>query len=173
MNKLYRKKTLEKLFYAIIMFVITIQFLNTSKIVKLSEYNLKVISAVGMVAVVMLFKRDYFLPFLGDTVFPNGLLKETAPINADKTVIVKVPNERKVVYWASEPNTNTDIMPWTAYKKYDNAGVTMSDSDGNAKLSVRTPTSYKVPWGKKLKAHIHYRYTLTNGMFSSIKTVYL
>lgn len=56
---------------------------------------------------------------------------------------------------------------------YHNAGVTHSDSDGNALIRIRDPAAYKKPYGGTLKPHIHYRIMRNNGMMSQIYTKYV
>ena len=120
--------------------------------------------------------RDYYLPFLGDTVFPNGLLAaHVTPNSADTTIEIKVPPNTKVIYWAAEPcdgECDKNLMAWDAYGNYSNSGVATSNDEGVALLSIRgPPPMYKVPNEEyKLKAHVHYRYQTSAGMFSKIYT---
>jgi hypothetical protein len=173
MNKIYQEKSLQKLYIALISIVVFINFLYSNKVIELNDKYLRVLNTMGMIALVLIMDRDYFLPFLGDTVFPSGLLSDTAPKGASKSVCVYVKPNTKVVYWASEQNEDSDVMPWTAYKKYTNSGVTTSDANGKACLSVRMPSGYKTPFGEKLKPHVHYRCALSGGMFSSIQTKFI
>lgn len=121
------------------------------------------------------FKLDYYLPFLGDCVLPSGLFSTVySPLGADTNVVIaNLPPKCKVIYWASETNENTDIMPWEAYGDYQNAGVAVASNKGEALCSVRSPSGYMKPNKMKLKPHIHYRYTLTKGMLSKVYTKYL
>lgn len=173
MNKIYQEKSLQKLYIALISIVIFMNFLHSNKVLQLNEKYMRIFNTMGMVALVLVMDRDYFLPFLGDTVFPSGLLTNTVPSGATETVCVYVKPNTKVVYWASEPNEDTDIMPWTAYKKYTNSGVATSDANGKVCMSIRKPNGYKTPFGQKLQPHIHYRCALSGGMFSSIQTKFL
>lgn len=133
---------------------------------------------VGVAALCIASERDYYLPFLGDTVFPNGLLAgNVSPNNANAAVRVVVPPNTKVVYWAAEPcdtGCDPDIMAWDAYKGYSNSGVSTSDGDGNVTLQVRgLPQGYAVPYkDAKLKPHVHYRYLKHDGMFSKVITAH-
>ncbi len=128
---------------------------------------------VGLSALYLLFNRDTFLPFLGKTVFPCNLLKEEIkPDNADTTITIKTKPNSKVIYWASESNlTNSDLGPKDAYNNYTNAGVTTSDANGDAILSVRKPTRYTVPYKRLLQKHIHYRVCDGRGMLGRVETV--
>jgi len=123
------------------------------------------------------FSRNFYLPFLGWSVYPCGSLAEKIPADANTTVMVKVQPNVNVIYWATEPNEHTTqpiSNPWDAYANYDNSGVVKADADGNAVLRVRNPSSYKVGLlSKTLKSHIHYRICHHSGMLSEVKTVFV
>jgi uncharacterized membrane protein YuzA (DUF378 family) len=130
--------------------------------------------AVGLSALYLMLQRDTYLPFLGDAVYPCGALKEKIPNDHTHEVLVKVPPNSNVVYWASEPeNKELEIVsnPWDAYHKYGNSGVVKADEQGNAVLKFRDPKKYKVPGGRILNEHVHYRYCKSPGMLSRIYTV--
>jgi uncharacterized membrane protein YuzA (DUF378 family) len=129
---------------------------------------------IGLAAGVKLFKRDYYLPFLGKAAFPCGSLKLKYPKNADVATKIKTKPNANVIYWASE-GTNDIVVknPLQAYDKYANAGVALSDNDGIATLKLRNPSAYNVPLGFTLKPHVHYRTCLGNGMLSPIRTAFL
>jgi uncharacterized membrane protein YuzA (DUF378 family) len=131
---------------------------------------------VGFSALILMFNRNFYLPFLGETVLPQSLLnKDNKPSIGTFSIEVKVEPNVRVIYWASE--TTKDILPVSAaYGEFLNSGITTSDKNGIAKLVLRKPSSYTVKKGlfkKTLKPHIHYRYTLPNGLMSEIKTVYI
>ncbi len=129
---------------------------------------------VGLVALVFLFDRDFYLSFLGKTVYPCGSLKESTPENATLSVNVVVPPNVNVVYWAAEPSEDQPVNnPWDAYKNYSNTGVVKSSDDGVATLKVRPPTSYQVGqlMTRTLPMHVHYRYCTMSGMMSPVYTI--
>jgi uncharacterized membrane protein YuzA (DUF378 family) len=128
---------------------------------------------VGVAAIVHLFSRDYYLPFLGKAVYPCGSLQTKVPEGADTSVTIKVQPNVNVIYWAAETNKEIVDNPWLAYSEYANTGVTRSDAQGVAVLRFRSPASYKVPSGKTLKAHVHYRTCGFNGMMSRVETVFV
>lgn len=121
--------------------------------------------------------RNFYLPFLGQTVYPCGSLAEKVPANADTTVKIKVQPNANVIYWASEPSAPTKqpiSNPWDAYAMYDNSGVVRADSQGNAVLRFRSPSSYRVGlMNRKLERHVHYRVCKMPGMLGEIKTVFV
>jgi len=122
--------------------------------------------------------RNFYLPFLGWTVYPCGSLAEKVPADADTKITVQVKPNVNVIYWASglptsvvqEPVSN----PWDAYANYDNSGVVRADANGKAVLRVRKPVSYNVGvMNRTLKSHIHYRTCDHPGMLSEVETIYV
>ena len=146
------------------------KFLTQNKII-----SFIVILTVASSIIYNLFNRNFYLPFLGQSVYPCGSLAEKVPNKADITVTVQVKPNVNVIYWASEPSAieNQPIdNPWDAYANYDNSGVVKADSTGKAVLHVRTPSSYKVGlMNKTLKSHVHYRECSHPGMLSDIRTI--
>lgn len=132
----------------------------------------KTVLVLALIAALSLvFRRNVYLPFLGETVYPCDILVDKTPDSAELSVTVTgVPAGSKVVYWASEPSTSIVSNPWDAYGKYENSGVVTADHTGKAVLSVRKPTGYKVPSGRELKPHVHYRFCQESGILSEIRT---
>lgn len=130
---------------------------------------------VGVSSLYLFFKRDTYLPFLGETLVPCGAFSTRTPDNANLEVSVQVAPNTKVVYWASEPGKEGELNTWDlAYKDYSNAGVAMSDKDGKAILHVRgKPQSYKVPVKGKIESHVHFRVCGDNGMLGPVKTYFI
>jgi uncharacterized membrane protein YuzA (DUF378 family) len=129
---------------------------------------------VGLAAIYFLFSRDFYLPFLGETIFPCEPLAEKIPDNYDTTKTIKVEPNSNVIFWASESEKD-DVVdnPWKAYSKYSNSGITRSNNNGIAVLKVRKPISYKIPSGRTLETHIHYRVCKKNGILGRVETTYL
>jgi hypothetical protein len=142
---------------------------------------LLLIASIFMLA----FERNFYLSFLGWSVYPCGSLAEKVPVGATIAVPIKVKPNSNVIYWATEPSTTTSPSstssdtepisnPWDAYANYDNSGVVKSDAGGNAVLRVRSPSSYRVGlFNRKLNKHIHYRVCNQSGMLGEVKTVYI
>jgi uncharacterized membrane protein YuzA (DUF378 family) len=140
------------------------------------RYAKPVYIAVGIAAVFVMFTRDFYLPFLGETVMPCSLLQEHTPDKADTEVEVKAPAGAKILYWAAEPATASleKLNDWRkAYLKYMNAGVTYANEKGVATLRVRNPQPYVVPWKGRLEPHVHFRICGDDGFLSTIRTVFL
>lgn len=156
-------------------------FLNVNILKILSEYTFIHIERIlyiiiGIAVILNIFSIDYYLPFLGDSVFPCGFLVDKIPLNANIKVLVHTPPHSKVIYWAAESKNNGDNIfqnPDLAYGEYTNTGVTKSDGKGLTVINVRNPSSYKTPFGKLLKPHIHYRICTSYGMLSGVKTVFI
>lgn len=130
---------------------------------------------VGVAALTLVFHRDTYLPFLGETVFPCSAIPEQIPEGADTQVQVKVHPGAKVIYWAAEPSTEgmKQLKDWRkAYLKLMNVGVVKADENGLATLMVRNPQPYTVPWMGRLEPHVHFRECGDNGMVGRIFTVY-
>ena len=173
---------LSSLFYALKVFV------NESTMVYYTgDQSLKLLYAIfAFTGVFFVTNRDFYLPFLGPTAFPLGLLSPHIMPNDAHTRVnaTKLPPNTKVIYWASEPceNTNTcntkitNIDPFTAYNGFSNAGIAMSDQHGNATFIVRDPQQYHVNksfMSKTLQPHIHYRYVQNDKLLSKIFTIYI
>ena len=135
----------------------------------------KSVLVVALIAALSLvFRRNIYLPFLGETVYPCDNLIDKTPDSAELTVTVTdVPAGTKVVYWAAEPSTSIVSNPWDAYGKYENSGVATSDKNGHVHLKFRKPTAYKVPSGRELKPHVHYRFCQESGILSEVRSVFV
>lgn len=97
---------------------------------------------VGIAALVIMFDRDTYLPFLGPTVLPCASVPDRTPPGATKIVTVSAPPGSKVLYWAAEPEMEglREVQTWKeAYAGYENAGVATADNNGQATLKVREP----------------------------------
>lgn len=131
---------------------------------------------VGIAAVSIMFNRDTYLPFLGETVLPCTTIPERAPPGATKELRVPAPPGSKILYWAAEPALEElkQIQDWQqAYQKYENAGVTTTDNTGVAILKVRNPQPYVVPFKGRIEPHVHFRICDGSGMLGRIKTVFV
>lgn len=116
--------------------------------------------------------RTTWLPFLGPSAFPHGVLKPRIPPKATRSVVIDAPDDaHRVVFWAS---TKESDNPYDAYGRYTNAGVT-DVVDGKAVLRVRDPHPYTVGMmGKKtLQPHIHYRWIRSSGLLSDVQTIFV
>ena len=132
--------------------------------------------AVGIGALSVMFNRDTYLPFLGESIAPCANLQDRVPPGATREVRVAVPSGSKVLYWASEPaaaGLETANSWKQAYGQYENAGIATADGNGVALLRVRDPQPYAVPWKGKIDSHVHYRICQPNGFMSRVETAYV
>ena len=116
---------------------------------------------VGVSALGLLFRRDVYLPFLGESLVPAGALTPRSPQGANEQVTITTKPGAKVLFWASEPNpTAGKALPtWQeAYGAYENSGVAVADERGKALLRFRgVPQAYSVPIHGRLEPHVHFR----------------
>lgn len=146
-------------------------------------YNTIFSIMVGISALILIFNRDYYLPFLGKCVFPNK--SNNGSVSLDKKTKVKLdklPPNVNVVYWASKPNANgvdsvfEDYVQ--AYQGTPNSGVQKTNEKGETTVELLCPSEYKVTkfgiqfLSKKIPRHVHYRYQLPKyeGMYSKVFT---
>jgi uncharacterized membrane protein YuzA (DUF378 family) len=127
---------------------------------------------VALSGLILMIRRDTWLPFLGENVLPGTFI----PIKAgtgNTSVFIKGKPHTKIAFWAAQPGNDNSIPNVNdAYQDYSNSGVVMTDFDGNAKLTFNKGTQYTVPSGKLLKSHVHYR-EIDNIMMGPIKTIYV
>ena len=128
---------------------------------------------VGFSALIHIFSRNFYLPFLGDAVFPCDSLMEKVPENATMSAKIQTKPNVNVVYWGAEENNAVRNNPWVAYAQYSNAGVAKADVNGIATLRFRKPASYFVNGYKKLAPHVHYRVCGHPGMMDKVQTLYV
>jgi len=113
--------------------------------------------------------RTTWLPFLGPTVMPVGLLEPRIPTRPTMTYVAKAPsNAMRVVYWGSVVESSDPIV---AYGGYHNSGIA-DVVNGEAVMRLQTPKVYSIN-GTSLPRHIHYRWITATGMLSAVKTAYV
>jgi uncharacterized membrane protein YuzA (DUF378 family) len=186
-----KEKTFEVYLYLICVILLIVGGLNWGligtfnlNIVKLlNEYTFDspifenaVYITVGIAAIYLSTKRNFYLPFLGNTILPPSLLKDIDNKNANISITVDAPNADMVIYWAAEPLAENEVdgskFAYDAYDKYTNSGIAEVIS-GKAVLKVTCPQTYWVKkWGikKTLPKHVHYRLVYSTGWVSEVKT---
>jgi energy-coupling factor transporter transmembrane protein EcfT len=142
---------------------------------KYTSVFLKVVAFVVICAVVFIgVQRTTYLPFLGRMAIHQGVLKSpTRKKEGDIEITVKIdaPDNTRVVYWASKPSTTPFKSPAEAYADSENVGVSVV-KDKMATFFVTCPSSYKVQkLMRTLRPHVHYRFAMSNGLISEVKTV--
>lgn len=159
--------------------VLTFVFAATLAIIfSKHHFLLKLWGIVAMIMAALLFvQRDTYLRFLGVAALPASVIKDAfIPSNANVTANVKIdaPDGTKVIYWASQKSEDEHVYPnpWVAYDKYQNAGVAEVRS-GNVVFKFFCPAKYRVPTGKILNRHVHYRICDHNGMIGRVETTFV
>ena len=178
---MYRQLVFEKITYGVLLsvavFVLINGAFNMNVLTHMPIYVVRALYAIIFASSVYnVSRRDYYLPFLGNAVYPCNSLKPATPKNATLEVTVNdVSPSKNIVFWASERKGKMIVVstPWEAYDSVSNTGVCVSDEKGRAIFKVREPVAYKVPTGTVLKKHIHYRECVGNGMLGPVKTVYV
>lgn len=167
--------------FMIIIFAIAI--INAFYIISNENSNLffQIISIIIIIIIIYLsnFKAT-FLPFLGDSAFPIGLIpNEMFPPNSNFNLEYDFdyPNGSKVIYWSANPmSDNKDGIynnPYDAYGDYKNSGVAIINNK-KAVLHINCPNKYKIPMGVVLNKHIHYRIAIPNDpILSEVKTIFI
>jgi uncharacterized membrane protein YuzA (DUF378 family) len=151
-----------------------------SKVIKDRTFRRIFYILVGLLAVYLILKRETFLPFLGESVVPTSVFKNhNNNMNSEDpnrkmiNLTITAPNAEKIIWWAASEDQHTIAKnPDEAYKEYQNSGVSTVSTDGTVKIVFPCPTQYKIPSGRTLKKHLHYRET-HGGMLGEVKTIFL
>ena len=128
-------------------------------------------------AIVLMMKKDTFLPFLGLAHLPNTLIaEEKIPNGANISYSIDMNDYEdgtKIIYWAANKTDKIIENPYEAYKNYNNVGVTKV-KNGKAEVRIFCPDRYKVKkvFTQLLERHFHYRIVFKdNGFLSPVMTV--
>jgi uncharacterized membrane protein YuzA (DUF378 family) len=146
---------------------------NLNNLFKMNfSFNKIIYLLIAVCAIFLTIQRTTWLPFLGKTVLPDVLIPLKTPEKSDLVLTINTKPNTKIAYWSTLPNKdNNDVED--AYGDYSNSGVVMSDENGVAKLPILSGSSYKVPSGKTIKKHLHYRELGQQyGMINGVKTLY-
>lgn len=149
-------------------------FMMTNKNV---SFSIKAYSIFVMaMAVYLLVQRTTYLPFLGRTAFPSGVLRdEQIPENANVSYTLTFSPQdegKKVIFWGAKPSSTTLPNPWEAYDDFSNAGIAVV-RNGKAEIQFHCPAKYKIPWGATLDRHVHYRLCCDSGLMGPVETAYV
>lgn len=179
---IYKSIVVEKIVRSILLFTCFVEivkgFFKYDLIEKLSTFKYgvyfkyTVYFTIFICFLVNITNRNFYLPFLGTSVYPTHLMQEILPKNASLKIKINnvIPNT-KIVYWASYSKNDVVVdNPWKAYDDYSNSGIASSNKDGIVIVQLRKPVSYRIPSGSILKPHVHYREMLMNGLLGPVKT---
>ena len=128
-------------------------------------------------AVMLMMKKDTFLPFLGLAHLPNTLIAdEKIPNGANLSYTIDMKDYEDgtiVIYWAANKTDKIIEDPYEAYKNYNNVGVSKV-KNGKAEVRIFCPDRYKVKkvFSQLLERHFHYRIVFKDtGFLSPVMSV--
>jgi len=128
-------------------------------------------------AIVLIMKKETFLPFLGLAHVPNTLIaEERIPNGANISYSIDMNDYEdgtKIIYWAANKTDKIIEDPYEAYKNYNNVGVAKV-KNGKAEIRIFCPDKYKVKklFNQLLERHFHYRIVFKDtGFLSPVMTV--
>jgi hypothetical protein len=128
-------------------------------------------------AIVLMMKKETFLPFLGLAHVPNTLIaEERIPNGANISYSIDMNDYEdgtKIIYWAANKTDKIIEDPYEAYKNYNNVGVAKV-KNGKAEVRIFCPDKYKVKklFNQLLERHFHYRIVFKDtGFLSPVMTV--
>jgi hypothetical protein len=128
-------------------------------------------------AIVLIMKKETFLPFLGLAHVPNTLIaEERIPNGANISYSIDMNDYEdgtKIIYWAANKTDKIIEDPYEAYKNYNNVGVSKV-KNGKAEVRIFCPDKYKVKkiFNQLLERHFHYRIVFKDtGFLSPVMTV--
>ena len=84
---------------------------------------------VAVVAIKLAIDRNTWLPFLGESVFPDSLIPLRTPSKSNIKVKIQTKPNVKIAYWAALPSADKQLVE-KAYGDYSNSGVVMADANG-------------------------------------------
>ena len=170
------------LYFLIMIFIIVVSIINAFYIIY-SEDTTVFFKFLSFILVFLLIYKsgfkETFLPFLGSTVYPISLIPSA--IHPKKTnfsveVNLNYPNGSKVIYWAADGGNEDNKIaknPMDAYGNYNNSGVAIINNKKTT-LHLNCPNKYKIPSGRTLDKHLHYRVAIPNNpILSNIKTLFI
>lgn len=145
--------------------------------IKNLEFKKIILTLLSFYAVFLLFNKNTYLPFLGQTVLPSKLLcnniNNDLIKNNNNLIHLKINTDKdtdKIVWWAAD-NDNIDKVinnPNDAYKNYNNSGISLVNN-GLAEVVLLCPKSY-MAGGRELPKHLHYRESKKD-MLGDVKTI--
>ena len=174
------------LYFLFMIFIIILSTINAFYVIYAEDTTafFKFLSFVLVFLLIYLSSfKETFLPFLGNAIYPISLIPSAIhPKKTNFSVEVKLnyPDGSKVIYWAanaSDANFNVNVndikSPMIAYGDYNNSGIAIINNKKTT-LHLNCPDKYKIPSGKVLDKHLHYRVAIPNNpILSNVKTLYI
>lgn len=125
------------------------------------------------ISVYLAVRRNTYLPFLGPSVIPSNLIKDSVENKGavKTTLALDMPDGTKVLYWASNPSKKEYENPYEAYAGYNNIGIA-TVKNKSVIFQLECPGSYHVGFNE-LQPHLHYRILHPSGFAGSVKTLFV
>lgn len=163
-----------------ITFILAYTVISSLYILLNDDYNIILrifVIFVIAAAVILIIKKETFLPFLGLAVLPSPLISnEKVPNGANLSYTIDMNNYEEgtvVIYWAANKTDAIIEDPSEAYKNYNNVGISKV-KNGKAEVRIFCPDRYKVKkvFNQLLERHFHYRIVFKDtGFLSPVMTV--
>jgi hypothetical protein len=163
-----------------ITFILAYTVISSLYILLNDDYNIILrifVIFVIAAAVILIIKKETFLPFLGLAVLPSPLISnEKVPNGANLSYTIDMNNYEEgtvVIYWAANKTDAIIEDPYEAYKNYNNVGISKV-KNGKAEVRIFCPDRYKVKkvFNQLLERHFHYRIVFKEtGFLSPVMTV--
>lgn len=133
---------------------------------------------IFLIIYISTFKHT-FLPFLAESLYPFSLIPNSLyppNTNFSTEIDISAPNGTKIIYWASNSDSNKFKIfnnPSLAYTNFHNSGVAIVNNN-KAILHLFCPNKYIPPSGLISNQHIHYRIAFPNNpILSDVKTIFI
>jgi len=128
---------------------------------------------VGLSAIFLLFRRETYLPMIGEMAISNPSIDYTPEITEPiEYKIENLPKKAKVLYWTSKGLMSSFPNPIDKYADFFTSGVTTVDENGIAILITSKPLQF-VDSTKIINTYLHYRYWIGPGLASKIFSIKL
>ena len=145
--------------------------------IKNLEFKKIILTLLSFYAIFLLFNKNTYLPFLGNTVLPSKLIcnnnNNDLIKNNNNLIHLKIYTDKdteKIVWWAADNDNINKVInnPNDAYKNYNNSGISLVNN-GLAEVVLLCPKSY-MAGGRELPKHLHYRESKKD-MLGDVKTI--
>lgn len=150
-----------------------IAFMSSHASILITNQAYKAVALImGISSIMLINQRDFHSPLLGESTFPSGLLgKNVIPNGADIVFQVQVPEDAKVIYWAST-KVKSELEKDIEFGDYTNSGIATADSNGIAKLRVKSPVNFNDTFQHINDVpNVFYRYFTDSGIISRVFTL--
>lgn len=131
---------------------------------------------MDLAALMFLFDRNFYLPFLGPCAVPVRSSYDAPAADSTSVKLTGLPPNTTVIYWGALSSEKSFTSYKDAYGDYSNSGVATTNDKGEVVVSVSCPGQYFVKkfgmLSSQLPKHIQYRYETSEnkGLLSEVFT---